>query len=270
MNFSRVLRVFIGVALSFGLLLLGTACDSNTPAVSGPTPASTPVASANAVAEAEKLYAGRGEDLARVRSALVMLRSAQAEDNANYDVAWRLAKYNYYLGDNTTNEAERDKSFEDGIKAGEQAVKINAEKPEGHFWLGANYGGRARQSALQGAVAVDDIRKEMNEVIRLDEGYQGGAAYLALGQIEMELPSVMGGSSKKAIEYLEKGQKFSATNALTRYWLAKAYLDNGRKADAKAKLEEILKMTPDPDYAPEHKKVVADAEKLLKETFAGK
>ena len=117
---------------------------------------------------------------------------------------------------------------------------------------------------------MDDIRKEMNEVIRLDEAFQGGAAYLALGQIEMELPSMMGGDPKKAVEYLEKGQKFSATNALTRFWLAKAYLETGRKADAKAKLEEVLKMTPDPEFIPEHNKVKADTEKLLKEEFGGK
>jgi Tfp pilus assembly protein PilF len=91
-----------------------------------------------------------------------------------------------------------------------------------------------------------------------------------LGQLELEVPKMMGGDPKKALEYLEKGVKFSNTNALTRFWLAKAYLANGRKADAKAKLEEVLKMTPDPDYIPEHKKVMAQAEDLLKESFAGK
>jgi tetratricopeptide (TPR) repeat protein len=260
MNLTKL----IAVCALCGIAALG-GCQSETPANNGVNQNAN--APASSIAEAEKLYAGRGEDLGKARSAVIMMRSLQVQDNANYDVAWRLAKFNYYLGDNTTDEAERKRAFEDGVKAGEQAVKIAPDKPEGHFWLGANYGGQARESVLQGAVSVDDIRKEMNEVVRLDEGYQGGAAYLALGQLEMELPEIMGGSPKKAIEYLEKGQKFSNTNALTRYWLAKAYLKTGRQADAKAKLEEILKMTPDPEYLPEHNKIKADAEKLLKEGF---
>ncbi len=265
MNLTKVFAVCVlcGIAAFSG-------CQTETPAINETNQNADANAPANSIAEAEKLYAGRGEDLTKVRSAVIMLRSLQAQDNANYDVAWRLAKFNYYLGDNTAEDGERSRAFEDGVKAGEQAVKINAEKPEGHFWLGANYGGQARQSALQGAVAVDDIRKEMKEVIRLDETFQGGAAYLALGQIEMELPEMMGGSTKKAIEYLEKGQKFSTTNALTRYWLAKAYLESGRKADAKVKLDEIFKMTPDPEYIPEHNKIKAETEKLVKEEFGGK
>jgi tetratricopeptide (TPR) repeat protein len=241
-----------------------------SPNVAQPANSAPASNTAGPLAEAEKLYAGRGEDLSKVRAAIATLRSAQAADGANYDVNWRLAKYHYYLGDNATDEDESSRAFDEGVKAGEQAVKIQPEKPEGHFWLGACYGGQARHSLLQGATSVDDIRREMNKVVSLDEGFQGGAAYLALGQIEMELPAMMGGSPKKAIEYLEKGQKFSTTNALTRFWLAKAYLATGRKPEAKAKLDEVLKMTPDPDYLPEHTKVVKDAQKLLQDEFGGK
>ena len=266
MNLTKVLCAVGGLCL----LLVLSACKSNAPVGNGTNQNAGVTSATNNIAEAEKLYAGRGADLAKVRSALIMLRSIQVQDNANYDVASRLAKFNYYLGDNTTDEAESKRAFAEGVAAGEQAVKINGEKAEGHFWLGANYGGQARQSALQGAVAVDDIRKQMKEVIRLDEAFQGGAAYLALGQIEMELPSLMGGDPKKAVEFLEKGQKFSTTNALTRFWLAKAYLEIGRKADAKAKLEEVLKMTPDPEYIPEHNKTKAGTEQLLQKEFGGK
>ncbi len=51
-----------------------------------------------AIAEADQLYAGRA-DLVKVRRGVVALRQAQAEDQANYELAWRLAKFNYYLGD---------------------------------------------------------------------------------------------------------------------------------------------------------------------------
>src|SRR6267378_2701602 len=56
---------------------------------------------AEAIAEADQLYAGRS-DLTKVRQALVALRQSQADDPTNYELAWRLAKFNYYLGEHSS------------------------------------------------------------------------------------------------------------------------------------------------------------------------
>src|SRR2546427_10232298 len=85
--------------------------------------------------EADRLYSER-EDLTKVRQALVMLRQAQAAEPASYELAWRLAKSNYYLGAHSSDEREREKAFHDGIEAGKLAVRLEANKPDGHFWLG--------------------------------------------------------------------------------------------------------------------------------------
>src|SRR5882724_11420018 len=50
-----------------------------------------------AIAEADKFYAER-TDLVKVKQGIVSLRQAQAGDSGNYEIAWRLAKFNYYLG----------------------------------------------------------------------------------------------------------------------------------------------------------------------------
>ena len=121
--------------------------------------------SANLIAQADKLYAQR-EDIAHVRQAIVLLRNARNVDPNNYDAAWRLAKFNYYLGANADDDKERDKAFNDGIEAGKAAVKLQGNKPDGHFWLGANYGGRAEASALGGLSSIDDIRQEMETVLK--------------------------------------------------------------------------------------------------------
>src|SRR5258708_8702844 len=65
-----------------------------------------------AIAEADQLYAGRA-DLVNVRRGVVALRQAQAEDQANYDLAWRLAKFNYYLGAHSPQPTEHDKAAHD-------------------------------------------------------------------------------------------------------------------------------------------------------------
>lgn len=257
-------RAAITGGLLLWLVLLG-ACNSSAP--SGGTAQPAP---SDALAEAAKLYAGRDADLGRVRSAATLVRGVWANDANNYEAAWKLSQYSYYLADNTEDKNERTRAFAEGVKAGEAAIKLQPEKVEGHFWLGANYGGQAQSNPMSGLALVDKIRAQMNEVIRIDDKYSDGAAYMVLGQLEMQLPTMMGGDPKKAVTYLEKSVSYSKTNVLARYWLAKAYLVTDRKADAKAKLEEILKAESDPNYLAEYKKVQADTQALLNEEFSDK
>jgi len=112
---------------------------------------------AEAVTEADQLYTGRG-DLTQVRRGIVALRQAQAADPTNYELAWRLAKFNYYVGAHSSDSNERDKAFRDGIEAGKLAVKVQDSNPVGHFWLGANYGASAQWSMRAGVTEIAYIK----------------------------------------------------------------------------------------------------------------
>jgi tetratricopeptide (TPR) repeat protein len=219
-------------------------------------------ASVELIAQADKLYKERA-DLQRAREGIVLLARALAADSGSYDAAWRLARLNYFLGSHTTDKAERSRSYDKGIEAARRAVALQDGKPEGHFWLGANLGGRAQQSALSGMTSIDEIRGEMEKVIKLDEGFQGGSAYMALGQVDLEAPKFLGGDAKRAVEVLEKNLRFGETNVLYRLRLAQAYLAVNRQEDARKELGAVLNMTPDPDYLPEYDDAVAQARKLL-------
>jgi len=216
---------------------------------------------AEAIAEADQLYAGRA-DLMKIRQALVALRQSQADDPTNYELAWRLAKFNYYLGAHTSDSSEKEKSFYDGIAAGKLAVKLQDGKPDGHFWLGANYGGNAKLSVLAGLSDFEDIRQEMEAVLKLDERYQSGSAYMALGQLYLEAPRILGGDAQKAVEYLEKGARVGPDNALLRWHLAAAYADLHRNEDARKQIDYLLAMKPAPGYEPEYEEAVAEVRKL--------
>ncbi len=216
---------------------------------------------AEAIAEADQLYIGRS-DLTKVRQALVALRQSQADDPTNYELAWRLAKFNYYLGEHSSESTEKEKSFHDGIAAGKLAVKLQDGKPDGHFWLGVNYGGNAKLSVLAGLSDFEDIKQEMETVIKLDEGYQSGSAYLALGQLYLEAPRMLGGDSQKAVEYLEKGVRLGPTNALLRWQLASAYAELHRYDEARKQIDYLLAMKPAPGYEPEYEEAVAEVRKL--------
>ena len=213
------------------------------------------------IAEADGLYSQRG-DLTKVRQALVALRQALAAHNGDYGIAWRLAKFNYYLGSHSTDQDEQDKAFHDGIQAGKLAVKLNDNQPEGHFWLGANYGGNAEISTLAGLTDIDNIKREMDAVIKIEPSFEASSAYMALGQVYMKAPKIFGGDTEKAIGYLEEGIKIGPNNGLMRARLAQAYFYAHRNGEAQKQIEALLAMKPIPGYVPEYNDAVKVAKEL--------
>ena len=245
--------------LSVSVIVLTMSCNHGLPDESH---SADGVSAAEDITHADQLY-GQREDLMQLRRGIVLLRQALTKDPSNYEAAWKLSKFNYYLSTHTDNATERDNAFRDGIAAGKTAVQLQNEKPDGHFWLGANYGGAAEHSTIQGLATVDDIRKEMETVLRLDEGYQDGSAYMVLGLVHLNAPSIVGGDPKKAVEEMEKGLRFGEPNAFLHLHLAEAYKKVGRNDDARRELKKILSMSPDPNYLPEYKEASASAQKLL-------
>ena len=212
------------------------------------------------LAEGDTLYEGR-TDMAKARVAVAALRQAQVADYGNYEVAWKLSRAAFFVGDHTKGD-EKDDMFRQGIEAGRAAVKLQPDKPEGHFWLGANFGGDASNSTLASLSSFQDIKSEMEAVIKIDESFQGGSAYLGLGRLYLQAPRVLGGDTNKAIGYLEKGVRIGPNNSLMRYHLAEAYASAGRDGDARKQIETLMAITPDPHFAAEHNDAVTKAKKL--------
>jgi tetratricopeptide (TPR) repeat protein len=257
-------RYIVG-AISISVLLLATSCSERPPDES--LPPNTPTA-AQDMASADQFYSQRA-DLNQVRRGVISLRQATTKDPVNYEAAWKLSKFNYYLAMHTDNAKERDDAFQAGIAAGKTAVELQNEKPDGHFWLGANYGGAAEHSTIQGLATVNDIKSEMETVLRLDEGYQDGSAYMVLGLVYLNAPSIVGGDPKKAVEEMEKGLRFGEPNALLHLHLAEAYRKVGRNDDARREIKRILSLTPDPNYLPEYNEASAAAQKLQEQIDHG-
>ena len=254
-------RIELAIAIALLSLLGATGCHRSAENQGPAVDAGDEKQSALKVAEAETLYAGRA-DLAKARSAVAALRAAQTADYGNYEAAWKLSRAAYFVGDHTDNRDESDDMFRQGVQAGQAAVKLQPNKPEGHLWLGANYGGSASNSTLAGLANVQDIKNEMQAVIKIDPGYESGSAYMGLGRLYLEAPHVLGGDPAKAVENLEKGLKFGSDNSLLRAFLAQAYEATNRNADAKKQMEIVEAMNPDPNFLPEHKDALVLIKKL--------
>jgi predicted Zn-dependent protease len=106
----------------------------------------------------------------------------------------------------------------------------------------------------------------METVIRQDQAYQNGSAFMVLGLVDLNAPKFAGGDPEKAVAEMEMGLPFGPTNAFLRLHLAEAYLKVGRPADARAQLNAIIAMHPDPDHLPEYKEALTAAQNLLTKT----
>ncbi len=195
------------------------------------------------VGEADHLFS-RGETPTQDHQAYAILESALTANGKSYDLLWRAARSAYYVGDFGV-EADKLKYFDKGIGLAQRAIVLQPNSVEGHFWLAANYGGKAQLvGALKALSTVKKIRNEMQIVVKLNDAYENGNAYLALGEIDRELPSVMGGNKKRAMSHYEQGLKVAPENLDLKVALSKAYQDAGRKEEARRLLEEVIKATP--------------------------
>ena len=251
--------------ITIGLFLFSfSACASSDS--SADSTAQSNVDAGAKLKEAEELYARR-DDIAKLRQAVQTLAQARNPDNRNYEVEWKYAEYNFFLGNRTDDENENEKAFKDGEEAGKIAMNMEPEKPDGHFWYAANLGEQAQKSPLTvGITSVDTIKEEMKKVIELQPDYQGATPFDVLGRIELAT-TITGGKPEKAIEYLEKGITIEKNNSYLHLHLAEAYLAVGREADAKKQLEYVLNMKPDPKYIPEYEETLKEAKKLLETRF---
>jgi tetratricopeptide (TPR) repeat protein len=215
--------------------------------------------------QADDCYAERDQP-ERLRAGLDLLRRARAVTPNNYDAAWRQARLAYTLGDQSEDDKVRTAAFNEGVEAGEIAVRVAPDKAESHFWLGANYGGLAETGGtLSGLSYADKLRREMEAVEKIDPTLYGGSPFMVLGRLDLELPGWLGGDKQRAQATLEKGLQYGAQNSMLRLELAKAYLANKRPGDARKQLNFILTMKPDAAYLPEYKQSVTEARDLLKQ-----
>jgi hypothetical protein len=228
------------------------------PLLASGTPSTTPAA----ISEADRLF-GYGANQADERQGLEILERALTAAPSDYQLLWRVARSYYYVGDGAP-ERERVSYFERGIDAGKRASRQYADGVEGHFWLGANWGGVCREKRGIGAFKdVKNVRNEMEIALKLNSSYEEGAAYTALGEIDRQLPKLFGGSVKRAVATLEAGLKVVPDSPEIRFALAEAYLDGDRKNDARMQLEESLKLPVSSARGPESRRAQEKARALL-------
>jgi hypothetical protein len=216
--------------------------------------------------EADALYADRA-NLASARSAADLWRTQMAAGGpAAFDAAWRLARADYWLGTHVPS-AERRGFLEQGMDAGRKAVALQPNRSEGHFWIAANMGTLAESFGLRAGIRYrKPIKQELETVLRLDPAFQQGSADRALGRWYYRVPALFGGSHKRAEDHLRASLKYNPQSTASHFFLAELYVDDGRKAEARAELQAVIDAPFDPEWGPEDREFKDKARRMLEST----
>ncbi|MEN8153895.1 MAG: TRAP transporter TatT component family protein [Acidobacteriota bacterium] len=216
------------------------------------------------IKEGDILYEQRG-DINKAFLALKKYREVLTFQPGNYEALWKTAKTTHYLVDEINSVKEQKKIVDIGVKASKKAIKTDPGRAEGYFWLSVNYAksGQVR-GVLKSLFLISPIKKNMRKVIKINEAYEGGAAYITLGRVYSQVPGLLGGSNRKALENLQKAKKICSTNPLTYLFLAEVFRDRGDLQMAVKTLKELEKMEVDKRWIPETIKKKKEGRELLK------
>jgi tetratricopeptide (TPR) repeat protein len=213
----------------------------------------------------DALYADR-DNLASAKRAAEIWASRLAANPKDFDSAFKLSKARYWLGTNGLPEPERKAALEAGIAAARSAIAINAQRPEGHFWLAANMGALAESFGLrQGIKYRGQIKDALLTTLKLDPAFLDGSADRALGRWYYKVPGLFGGSNKKSEEHLRKSLTYNPNSIISHLFLAETLADMGRKDEARKEAQAAIDAPIDPDWAPEDRRFKETAKRLLRD-----
>jgi tetratricopeptide (TPR) repeat protein len=192
---------------------------------------------------------------------------ALVEEDAECDWAYGLlAEINYWLGEYADAD-DKVAFFDEGVQCGEAAVGINEDSLEGNFWLAVNYGSFGQEKGIMQSLAlIHPMKNAAERAAEIDGGYFYGGPWRVLGRLYHKAPGFPFsiGSTKKAVECLEKAVELGPRFYLNRLFLAEAYISNRDKTKAREQLEWILNAPLNKNHEREDEGYKREAEALLK------
>jgi hypothetical protein len=215
---------------------------------------------APATDDPDALYRSR-EDLSSAARAADLWNRGSSGD---YEAAWKLARVSYWLGTHLPERARRS-ALERGVAAGETAARLGPNHPEGHFWLAADMGTLAESFGVVQALRYRaKIRDELERVLAIDAGWQGGSAEAAIGQWYYEVPRLLGGSATKAEGHFRRALTYDPQNLAALTFLAELLASTQRSVEAQSLLQRILDAPLSTEWAPEDRDFKRQAAERLR------
>ncbi len=224
-------------------------------------------AGANLGENAEILWTER-EDLGKASEGIAAYEELLKENPEDYKVLLRLSRLHYWVGQilESTDKEDALAHYGKGVDYGKKASEVYPEKPGGFFFEAAN---RARKNNLKGTFSnlfgISKVKKLNKKTASIDPGYFYGGTDRFFCAFYTKLPGLLGGSTTKAIDFGKRAVEAHPNYAGNRFFLAEAYVKDGKNDLARKELEIAVSLPDDafPDVIPEQRMEKKRAEALL-------
>lgn len=197
---------------------------------------------------ADALYSAR-EETRNVRLSVELLETALAHE-FDYELAWRLGRALFFLGQEATDEAQALSLHARAAKTCERATHRERGRVEAHFWLGVNLALLAAlEKPLRALPHALRARRALRCAIALDAAYHGAGPLRVLARLEAKLPLWLGGGHTRARANYEKALALAPANTVTRLYFAEMLLELDDTESARLQLQALLAAPYDPAWA---------------------
>lgn len=203
-----------------------------------PPPDTPPAAAATAGKSAK--------NSAVIQSSTDPIQASNSERQGLAEIA--LASQFIDKGERAGNESAQRAAYSGARKHAERAIGLLPENADAHFLLFAAKGRVAQLDGLtSAAIQLVALNRELDYVLHLDPNHADALA--SRGGMLVKLPFLLGGDTKKGIEFLERAVRLDNKAVGKRLELAEAYHIIGRDEDARASVanaEALAQAMKDP------------------------
>ena len=226
-------------------LLLLAGCESvrdigSSPA--GPVADLSPGEAQQLFSEGQAKFAIQPRTLPHVTAAAELLTQAAAVLADNYTVQWTAAEAWEFIADNESRPADRIAAAKRGIRLARLARELQPGRVEGHYWYALNVGLLADADRAYGLKAVAEMELALRRAMELDEHYDYAGPVRVLGVLLLRTPAppVSIGSPRKGLRLLQHAVDLYPDYPENMLYLAEAFRDNKRNAEARELLQKVI------------------------------
>jgi tetratricopeptide (TPR) repeat protein len=180
---------------------------------------------------------------------LNIISNYMMNDSNNYDLYWESSALWYTEGEFYVSDNESKKEcFRIAKDFALNAVRLNPEGPDGHYWLGASYGLWAEANGIFSSLFYAGyIIDEMTAVINLKPDYFRGSAWAIRAEVYDLAPGwpISIGDKQKAEDDIKMALKYGGDFRFVLMIYVEMLLNDGRFSEAKEVAEKALALTYD-------------------------
>lgn len=200
-------------------------------------------ARALSLSDAENVFNDYDKDITNLQKSMGMFEQVikESKDPKIISQAYCDEARTYLTMGDQSKPAHTDalKSYEAGQVAAGEAIKADPANAMSYFWYAANIGRVGQyKGVLNSLFMLPDFKKYLGKAYAIDKTDEN--VLEAYGEMYYELPWIVGGSDKKALDFLNNSLKSDPNFTLSMAIMGKVYIKENEYGKAREILEKVI------------------------------